>query len=170
MLTQIASLIEALNSDEEPWQISLAVVFAAFVGLMPTMALHSVILIFIVLLLNINFSVFTIFVALFAIASYVLDPLFNSIGLMLLNNASLEGLWTAMYNTTFWRLIHFNNSIIMGSFFTSLILSLPLFFISQWAVKNYRDHILARLNGMGLVKMIKASKVYTLYSKVKGGN
>lgn len=166
MLRTIFSAIKALNSDEHPWQISLAVVLAAFIGLTPTLSVHNFFILFLVFLLNVNFSIFFTFFLLFTIASFPLDPLFNNIGLLVLNVSSLEGLFTAMYNSTFWRLLYFNNSIIMGSFVFCLIMAVPLFFISQFVVKKYRTVIMEKLNKIGIVRAIKASKIYNIYNSV----
>ena len=166
MLNQVFSVIKALNSDEYPWQISLAIVFGAFVGLMPTIAFHNSFILFFVFLINVNISVFIFSFLLFGTLSFILDPLFHSIGLSILNIASLEGLWTAMYNTTFWRLMYFNNSVTMGSFVFCLLLALPLFYLCQFIVKKYRDTIMEKLNNFGFVRAVKASKLYSTYSSI----
>lgn len=166
MLNQIFSVIKALNSDEHPWQISLAIVFGAFVGLTPTIAFHNIFILFLVFLINVNFSVFVFSFLLFGTLSFMLDPIFHSMGLSILNTVSLISLWTAMYNTTFWRVMYFNNSVTMGSFVFCLLISVPLFFVCQFIVKKYRDTIMEKLNNFGLVRAIKASKLYTDYSSI----
>lgn len=166
MLNQIFSVIKALNSDEHPWQISLAIVFGVFVGLTPTIAFHNIFILFFVFLINVNFSVFIFSFLLFGTLSFMLDPIFHSMGLSILNTTSLEGLWTIMYNTTFWRLMYFNNSVTMGSIVFCLVISVPMFFLCQFIVKKYRDTIMEKLNNFGLVKAVKASKLYSAYVSI----
>ncbi len=166
MIQEIFSAIKALNSDDHPWQISMAIVLGAFIGLTPTFSFHNIFMLFLVFLINVNFSIFILSFLLFSLLSFPMDPLFHSIGLSFLSSQSLEGLFTVMYNSTFWRLIYFNNSTIMGSFVFCLIISLPLFFLGQFVVKKYRSVIMEKLNQLGLVRAIKASKIYNIYASV----
>ncbi|MSQ77432.1 MAG: TIGR03546 family protein [Nitrospiraceae bacterium] len=75
--------------------------------------------------------------------AYLLDSVFHRIGLAVLTAGPLEGLWTAFYNSTLWRLERFNNSIVMGSLVVSLVLFVPFYLLSNKLILKYREHFLA---------------------------
>ncbi|MCK4486142.1 MAG: TIGR03546 family protein, partial [Desulfobacterales bacterium] len=164
MLRAIARLLSALNSETEPGQISLAFCFAMIAGLTPLFSLHNLLVLLIVLLLRVNLSTFILGLALFSGIAYLLDPLFHGIGLAVLTAGALEGLWTALYNTTLFRLEKFNNSIVMGSLLFSVVLFVPLYFISNQMIARYREHVLAWVQKSRIMQAFKGTKLYRLYS------
>lgn len=168
MLTIVAKLFKIINSETEPFQISLALCFAMVAGLTPLWRLHNGVVILLVLLLRVNLSAFILGWLGFSGIAYLLDPLFHRLGLIILTSDSLQTLWTMLYNSTLWRITHFNNSVVMGSLMVSLILFLPLFLASNLIIRKYRDHILAWLRKTRLVQVIKASKFYNIYQSVSG--
>ena len=168
MLRAIAKLLKVLNSETEPGQISLAFCFAMIIGLTPLFSLHNLVLVFIVLLLRVNLSAFILGWAVFSGIAYILDPLFHWIGLTFLTAGSLEGFWTALYNTTLWRLAGCNNSIVMGSLIFPLVLFVPMFFLSNMLIRRYRDHVLAWVRKTWIMQALKASKLYAAYQAASG--
>ena len=121
MIKMIAKFLKVLNSETEPGQISLAFCLAMILGLTPLMSLHNLLVILLVLLVRVNLSACILGWVFFSGIAYILDPLFNLIGLAVLTSQGLEGLWTSLYNITLFRLAKFNNSIVMGSLLFSLI-------------------------------------------------
>jgi len=168
MLRMIAKLLKVLNSDTEPGQISLAFCFAMTVGFTPLASLHNLLIIFLVLLLRVNLSAFILGWAFFSGIAYLLDPLFHSIGLSVLGARILEGFWTALYNITLFRLAKFNNSILMGSLITSLILFVPLLLFSNSGIRRYRDSVLSWIRKTRIMQALKANKFYGIYQNVSG--
>jgi uncharacterized protein (TIGR03546 family) len=165
MLRAIARLLSALNSETEPGQISLAFCFAMIAGLTPFFSLHNLLVLLVVLLLRVNLSTFILGLGLFSGIAYLLDPLFDGIGLAVLTAGALEGLLTALYNTTLFRLEKFNNSIVMGSLLFSVVLFVPLYFISNQMIVRYREHVLAWVQKSRIMQAFKATKLYRLYSR-----
>ena len=168
MLRMIAKLLKVLNSDTEPGQISLAFCFAMIVGFTPLVSLHNLLLIFLVLLLRVNLSAFILGWAFFSGIAYLLDPLFHLIGLSVLGARILEGFWTALYNITLFRLAKFNNSTLMGSLITSLILFVPLLLLSNLGIRRYRDSVLSWIRKTRVMQTLKANKFYAVYQNVSG--
>jgi len=164
MLSVIAKLLSALNSETEPGQISLAFCFAMIAGLTPLFSLHNLLVLLIILLLRVNLSTFILGLGFFSGIAYLLDPLFHWIGLAVLTAGPLEGLWTALYNTTLFRLEKFNNSIVTGSLLFSVVLFVPLYLISNQMIVRYREHVLAWVQKSRIMKAFKATKLYRLYS------
>ncbi len=168
MLTMIAKLLKVLNSAAEPAQISLALCFSMVTGFSPFFGLPSLLILLIVLLLRVNLSAFLLGTAFFSAVSYLLDPLFHRIGLAVLSLGGLNGLWTAMYNTTLWRISRFNNTVFMGSILVSVLCFIPLLLLSNLAIRRYREHVLAWVRKSRIMQAFMASRVYELYQKASG--
>jgi len=172
MLSAIARLLSALNSETEPGRISLAFCFAMIAGLTPLFSLHNLLVLFLILALRVNLSTFVLGLGFFSGVAYLLDSLFHRIGLTVLTAGALEGLWTALYNMTLFRLEKFNNSIVMGSLFFSLVLFVPLYLIANQIIIRYREHVLAWVQKSRIMQAFKASRLYRLYatySEFRGG-
>ncbi len=168
MINRVAKFLKVLNSETDPSQISLAICFAMIMGLTPLYSLHNLVVLFLVLLLRINLSTFILGWLFFSGVSYLLDPLFHRIGLAILTAGSLETIWTSLYNTAIFRLTYFNNSILMGSLFVSVILFVPVFLLSNIFIKKYRDHILAWVRKTRIMQILKGSKLFQAYEAVSG--
>ena len=166
MITQIIKFIRVLGSEAEPIQISMAIALAMIAGLTPMFSLHNLIVIFILLTFRVNLAAFLLVWVLFSGMSYLFDPVFHQIGLSLLNNESLHATWTTMYNTMFWRMANFNNTIVMGSLVVSLVLFLPLLLISNILIKQYRSNVLDYLSKSKIARFLQTSKLLTRFSSV----
>lgn len=166
MITQIIKFIRVLGSEAEPIQISMAIALAMIAGLTPMFSLHNLIVIFILLTFRVNLAAFLLAWVLFSGMSYLFDPVFHQIGLSLLNNESLHATWTTMYNTMFWRMANFNNTIVMGSLVVSLVLFLPLLLISNILIKQYRSNVLDYLSKSKIARFLQTSKLLTRFSSV----
>lgn len=132
------------------------------------MSLHNLVVLFAVLVLKVNLSALLLGLGLFSGITYALDPLFHRIGLAVLTAPSLENLWTSLYNSTFWRLEHFNNSIVMGSLLTSLALFVPFVLLGNMLIRRYRMHVLLWVMKSRFMQMMRASSFYRLYQSVTG--
>ncbi|MFZ5877516.1 MAG: TIGR03546 family protein [Nitrospirota bacterium] len=163
MLRAIIKLLTVLNSEAEPGQISLALAFSLIVGLTPLWSLHNLLVLLIVLLLRVNLSAFLLGIVVFSGVAYVLDPMFHRLGLAVLTAPSLEGLWTALYNSTLWRIERFNNSIVMGSLLASLVLFVPTVLACNWAIGKYRERVLAKIKQWRVVQALTATRFFQMY-------
>jgi len=168
MIKMIAKFLKVLNSETEPGQISLAFCFSMILGLTPLMSPHNLVVILLMLLVRVNLSACILGWLFFSGIAYLLDPLFHRFGAALLTAPALEGLWTSLYNIALFRFAKFNNSIVMGSLIFSLILFIPLYFLSNQVIRKYRDHILAWVQKTKLMQAFKANKLYKAYQAVSG--
>jgi uncharacterized protein (TIGR03546 family) len=168
MLKTLANLLRVLNSETHPGQISLAFCFAMVAGLTPLWSLHNLLVLLLILFIRVNLSAFILGLAFFSGLAYLLDPFFHRIGLAVLTAGPLEGLWTTLYNSPVWRLERFNNSIVMGSVVFSLLAFVPLYVLSNLAIRRYRVHVLAWVERTYLMQFLKASKFYNLYQSASG--
>lgn len=168
MLRLCFRFIRAINSESEPERISLALCFGMMAGALPFLSPINLLVLFLVLCLRVNVSAFIIGTVLFSGLAYLLDPLFHITGKGLLTMGALEGLWTSLYNVTFFRLVNFNNTIVMGSFFISMVLFVPGFLVFNMLIKSYRESALAYFTNIGVVRAITSSNLYRAYSTFRG--
>lgn len=166
MLYMLARILNVLNSETDPSQISLALSLSMIAGLTPFMSLHNLVVLFLVLFLRVNLTAFLLGLGIFSALAYLFDPFFHAAGLFLLSSATLEGLWTSMYNMPVFRIERFNNTIVMGSLVVSLVLFLPVYFLSRAGIVRYRERFVAWMNKTRLAQVIKASTFYKVYTSL----
>ncbi len=166
MITQIIKFLRVLGSEAAPIQISMAIALAMIVGFTPLLSLHNALVVFVLLTFRINLAAFLLAWALFSALAYLLDPSFHHIGLSILQNESLQATWTTMYNSMFWRVANFNNTIVMGSLAVSLLAFIPLVVILNIFIKQYRSHILVFIKDSKIVKILQSSKLVTRLTSV----
>jgi len=102
--------------------------------------------------------------AVFVPVGFLLDPVFDAVGrALLLDVTALRPLWTALYNVPVAPLTNFNNTVVLGSLVTALVLFVPLYFAARWGVARYRATVGERIRASKLYKAITASKLYNVY-------
>ncbi|MFT6899888.1 MAG: hypothetical protein ACJAXS_000040 [Colwellia sp.] len=168
MLSLLAKLFNALNSESSTRQISLAIVLGFIVGLSPLLTLHNIAFLFIVLCLRVNIGGFIVALGFFKGLSYLLSPLIVSVGESLLTAESLEPMFDAFYQFSLFKLAHLHHTYTLGALVIGCLLAIPLYFISNLLIEKYRLHIKAFFEKFRIVKALKASKFYRLYCQVSG--
>lgn len=168
MIDSIMKLLKALNSEVEPWQIALALMLGMVIGFTPLWSMHNLIVLLLACLIKVNFSAFLVGFAFFSALAYALDPWFISVGEKLLLSPDLYELWRGMYQSDFWRMTDFNNTMTLGSLTVSLVAFIPMFFITRFLIIRYRKHLLKWVNSLKVVQLIKASSIFSLYQKFSG--
>ena len=164
----LGKLLKALSSGESPRQIADGFILGMILGLTPFWSLHNLVVILLVIILSVNISMAIFSWLIFSAFAYLLDPLFHSLGYWLLVDVTaLRGLWTAMYNIPVVPLTRFNNTVVLGSFVSSLVLLVPIFFVVKRGVVLYREKIHDRVQKLKIVKIVKSSGIYSLYKKIK---
>jgi uncharacterized protein (TIGR03546 family) len=168
MLTLLAKLFHALNSDSSIRQIALAIALGFIVGLSPIFTLHNIVIIFFVLIIRVHLGSFILAVGFFSGLSYILSSLIVGVGESLLTQPDLTGLFTTLYQFSLFKLAHWHNTSILGAFVVGIVLSIPIYFISKLIIEKYRVHIMTFFEKFRIVKALKASKFYSLYSSLSG--
>jgi uncharacterized protein (TIGR03546 family) len=163
LLKLIQSIIKTLHSDGTPGQVAAGMALGAALGLTPLMNAHNLIVFSLILLLNVSFGGGMLGWALFVPVGFLLDPLFHSIGLQLLEAPSLRQFWTGWYNTPLIPYTNFNNTVVLGSVVGWLVMAVPIFFAARWGVARYRATLGARVQQSKLYKAITASKAFNIY-------
>jgi uncharacterized protein (TIGR03546 family) len=168
MLTLLAKLFSALNSESSIRQIALAIVLGFIVGLSPLLTLHNIIILFLVLFVRVHLGSFILSVGFFSGLSYLLSPMIIAVGEHLLTASSFNSLFTMLYQVTLFKLAHWHNTYTLGAIVVGSLLAIPLYFLSKTIIKNYRQHIMGFFEKFRIVKALKASKFYRLYLEFSG--
>lgn len=160
----IQSLVKALNSEGTPGQVAAGIAVGSCLGLTPLLNLHNLLIVGAILFFRVSVPGATLGWLVFTPAGFLLDPAFDRIGnALLMDNASLQGVWGAAYNTPVVALANPTNTIVLGSFVGWAVLALPIFFAARVVVAWYRDTIYARYKDAKLFRALRASKLYNLY-------
>ncbi|MGC9386482.1 MAG: DUF2062 domain-containing protein [Hydrogenovibrio sp.] len=165
-MSMLVKLFKALNANQAPGQIALSFVLGMILGLTPLLFPHNLLTLFLIAFLRVNLSAVIVATVFFSGLAYLLDPVFHQIGLAILQASALQSLFTDLYNNAFWRWLHFNNSIVMGSVVTAYLLSLPAFGVFLWLVKTYRQRFLVWVNQFKIVQLLNGADKAGLVSKV----
>ncbi len=164
----LSKLISILSSAASPNQIAGGFALGMVIGLTPLLTLHNVLIFILIILINVNIAAAIVGFAVFSGAAYLLDPLFHNLGYFLLvDMQSLTELWTTLYNVPVIALSRYNNTVVLGSLVTALLLFNPLFIASRVSVNIYRRSLLPRVQRLKIVQLAKGSKVYNFYNRVK---
>lgn len=160
----IQSLFQTLHSEGTPGQVAAGIVLGAGIGLTPLLSAHNLVLFAAIVLLNVSFGGGMLGMALFTPFGFLLDPLFDRIGLALLNAPGLAGIWTSWYNVPLLPYTNFNNSVTLGSFVFWLLATVPIYLLARRGITRYRASYGERVLNSKFMKAVKASKVYNIYS------
>ena len=165
MLTIFVKLLKALNSEQSPGQLAVAISLAIMMGFTPLISLHNLLIVLIALWFRVNLSLLIISYPLFALIGYLLSPMFESIGLNILQMPSLLPIWESFFNTLFGRWSNFYYAGVMGSFVVGLIVAVIMFPLVKYSVTAYRQKWLVKFEQFKVAKMLKASRFWQLYSE-----
>lgn len=165
MLTILVKLLKALNSEQSPGQLAIAISLAIILGFTPLVSLHNLLIILIALWFRVNLTLLIVSYPLFALIGYLLSPVFESIGLNILQIPSLLPLWESFFNTLFGRWSNFYYAGVMGSFVVGLIVAIIMFPLVKYSVTAYRHKWLIKFEQFKIVKMLKASRFWQLYAE-----
>jgi uncharacterized protein (TIGR03546 family) len=160
----VQSLVKALHSEGTPGQVAAGIALGSILGLTPLVSLHNAVVFGLIVLLNVSFPAAMLGWVLFVPIGFLLDPVFDHIGhVLLLHTPALTSFWTTLYNTPVVPLSNFNNTVTLGSLVFSLVFFLPLFFAARWGIARYRATIGERVKQSKWYRAVTASKVYNLY-------
>lgn len=164
----VIKLFKALNANQHPGQVALSLTLGMLLGLTPLLFPHTLLTVFLIMLLRVNLSALLVSWALFTGVAYAFDPVFHQLGLWVLNHPELVSLWTEWYNNAFWRFMAFNNTIVIGSIVVAYLMALPFWLLSWLLIRVYRKRFLVWVNKFKIVQMLKMTDKVSLLSKVAG--
>ncbi len=168
MLTLLAKLFHALNSESSTRQIALAITLGFIVGLAPLFALQNIIILFLVLFIRVHLGAFILAVGVFSGISYLLSGIIVQVGESLLTSPGLNALFTSLYQLSLFKLGHWHHTYTLGAFVVGIVLAVPIYFIFKALIVKYRVHVKATFEKFRIVKALKGSSFYRLYLNISG--
>jgi uncharacterized protein (TIGR03546 family) len=167
-LKLVTNFIKILREGQTPAQVAGGFALGSILGLSPMLTLQGVLVWLIILVLDVNLSAATFSLGVFALIAYIFDPIFHRFGYFLLvEMSSLKGLWTLLYNAPIAPLTRFNNTVVMGSFVSAVILFLPLYVGMKKFVLAYRATLGVRMHKMKIYQIIDRSSLVQWYKRVR---
>lgn len=154
ILRPLRLLLQAFVMESTPRQMSLGLAFGVLVGLVPKGNLLAIVLGTLLASTRVNLAIATLAIVLCTFAATVCDSLFDQIGGFILAQPSLQSLWTEMANMPFMPWTNFNNTIVMGSFATGLVLLWPVHLLSRPLFEKYAEKIAQRARQWRWAKLI----------------
>lgn len=167
ILKFLQSLIKALNSDGTPGQVAMGMAVGLAFGLTPLLSLHNVLVLAVAMLTTVSFPGVMLGWAIAVPIGFMLDPLFDRVGMALLTNDALTPLWVWVVNTPVVSLSKLNNTIVLGSLTVWLLALIPAFLVFRVLVVRYRAQVLARMQKLRVYHALKASKFYQFYEMMR---
>ena len=169
LLKLIQSLVATLHSDGTPNQIGLGVALGAALGLTPIMNVHNVVVVALLCVLNVSFGAGMLGWAVFTPVGFLLDPVFDRIGrLLLLETPALRPLWTSWDHSVLVPYTSFSNTVVLGSVVAWLVLFVPVVFLARHLVIAYRLRYAERVRASRAFRAVTASKAYNVYVMFRG--
>jgi len=159
MLKKLIKLVKALNSNANPNQIAFAAACGFLLGFMPKTNALWYILFLLFCFLRINKAAFFLITVLCSLLTPYLDPLFHTIGCAVLEYSPLIPTYQKMLDIPFVPLTGFNNSIVMGSFLTGVLIYIPVFFLFRILVVSYRKNLRDKIRQSKLMKAFYKSSL-----------
>jgi uncharacterized protein (TIGR03546 family) len=167
-LKLVTNFIKILREGQTPAQVAGGFALGSILGLSPMLTLQGLIIWLIILVLDVNLSAATFSLGLFALLAYIFDPIFHRLGYFLLVDMdSLRGLWMIMYNAPIAPLTRFNNTVVIGSFVSAILLFIPIYLGMKKFVIVYRATLGARMHKMKIYKIIDRSSLVQWYKRVR---
>ena len=156
-------MFRALNSDGTPGQVGMGMAIGLAFGLTPLLSLHNLVILAVAMLTTVSFPGVMLGWAVGVPIGFLLDPLFDQVGMAILMSDATAPFFTWVVNTPVIALSGLNNSITLGSLVVWFILILPAFFLFRALVARYRVHVLAYVQRWRVVQVLKSSKLWSVY-------
>jgi uncharacterized protein (TIGR03546 family) len=167
-LELIGKILKVLRSNESPNQIAAGFILGMILGITPFFSLINILIIFAIIIINVNISAAILAYLIFKAVIYLGDPLFHDLGYWLLVNLQfLKPVWTLFYHRPIIPYTSYYNTVYLGSLIVSIIFIWPVFVSVKKFIINYREKYEKRVQNWKWVKWLKASKVYSIYNRLK---
>lgn len=165
LLKQIFGLIKLINSETGTYQIATGIAAGFVLGMTPVLSLQSLLVFILLFIFRIQIGAAFLAAFFFKFVAFLLDPVFDEIGRLVLTQASLEPTFTYLYNLPIVPFTRFNNTVVMGSGVVTLITSPLVFYVSVILIRKYRARVVAKYKQTQFWKMVQATSLYQWYYK-----
>jgi uncharacterized protein (TIGR03546 family) len=167
-ITIVRDFIKILREGQTPTQVAGGFALGSILGLSPMLTLQGIVVWLIILVLNVNLAASLLALSVFSLIAWLLDPLFHWVGYQVLANIeALQSTWTALYNAPVAPLTRFNNTVVMGSFISALVLFVPVYFGMKRFVVAYRASVGQKIAQWKVYRVLKQSSLVQWYEKLR---
>lgn len=172
MLKAIIGLIKSLNSNSHPGEIAHAVSIGVLLGLMPKdNALWYILFIFFAFV-RINKAVYLLVILGMSLFAHTLDVYLDQIGYIVLTYEPAYPVYRFLLDIPFVAFTKFNNTVVMGSLVSGIILYIPVYIIARLLIKLWRSTIAPKIassklwSGFKNLPLIK--KIFAISEEISG--
>ncbi|NMP32232.1 TIGR03546 family protein [Thalassotalea sp. M1531] len=165
MLSLLAQLLKALNSENSSRQVSAAIALSLLFALSPILSLQALLILLLVLMVKVHLASFIIGATLFEGLAFILSPVSILIGEMLLTSSSTSAAFESLYQFGWFKLGQWHHTYNLGSLVLGAVLAVPVYFLTKLLVLKYRQHIKNYFERLAIVKALKATRVFQLYQQ-----
>ena len=159
IITWFAKVFVAINSNKKTSQVALAISFAFLLALIPKANLFWISLFTLTFFLKVNQAVEMVFLAVFSMFLDFLDVFLDKIGFAILTVPTLGDFFTKLFNTPFFFLTKYYNSLVMGGLVVGLVMFMPIYFLSKYLVDVYRDKGREKIANNRFVKAVSKQPI-----------
>ncbi|HSQ75089.1 MAG TPA: TIGR03546 family protein [Bacteroidota bacterium] len=167
-ITIVRDFIKILREGQTPAQVAGGFALGSILGLSPMLTLQGIVVWLIIFVLNVNLAASLLALSVFSLIAWLLDPLFHWVGYqVLVNIEALQSTWTALYNAPVAPLTRFNNTVVMGSFVSALVLFVPVYLGMKRFVVAYRASVGQKIAQWKVYRVLKQSSLVQWYEKLR---
>ncbi|MEQ1878534.1 MAG: TIGR03546 family protein [Bdellovibrionia bacterium] len=165
LLKQLFAFFKLLNSDTGTNQLAAGIAVGLILGFSPVLSLQALLVFVLLFFFRIQIGAAFLAAFFFKFVAYLIDPVAHSIGASVLENPSLQGTWTTLYNMPIIPYTRFNNTIVMGSGVLAIVLFPFVFILSKILIIKYRKTFVERFKQTKVWKVVQATYFYKWYVK-----
>lgn len=164
LLKQIFAFFKMLNSETGTNQLAAGLALGMVIGFSPFLSIQTLIFFFLVFIFRIQMGAAFLAAFFFKFAAFLLDPVTDQVGRLVLESEGLRPLFVQMYNMPLVPLTRFNNSIVMGSAVVGFTLAIPAFFLFKKLIIKYRLTVVDRFKQTKIWKAWVGTTIYKWYT------
>lgn len=154
ILRPLRLLLKALTTESTPRQMSLGLAFGVLVGLVPKGNLLAVGLATLLAATRVNLAVAAAATVAVSFASIFADRWLDQLGYAVLTLPELQSLWTSLADMPFVPWTDFNNTIVMGSCVSGLVLFWPVHRMSRPVFERFSKSLGERARRWWLARVL----------------
>ena len=147
-------LLKAFTTESTPRQMSMGLALGVLVGLVPKGNLLAIGLATMLAATRVNLAVAGAAIVAASFGAAFCDEWFDGIGYAVLTLPPMQQTWTQLANMPFVPWTDFNNTIVMGSLVTGLIIAWPVHRISLPLFARYSKSLGERARRWWLAKVL----------------
>ena len=145
---------QALSGESTSKQMAMGFALGLAVGLIPKGNLIAIAMMMVLCASRINLGIGLLTVFAVSWAGVFVDPLTHRLGAWLLAHETLVPFWTRFYDMPIAPWTSFNNTVVLGSFVTGLLLIYPVYRLSEPGFAKYSPVIAERLAKFRFVRFL----------------